>query len=94
MIIRKLTSLILLTLFICVQSLSLVHAAEHGSHHDHGGVKCDICLSADYKQLINFNGSDSLIPEVIKFKISLIKASAFISNSNSSFKSRAPPTFS
>jgi hypothetical protein len=92
---KKFSSLLVIIILLSVQALSLLHVTKYSfEKHEHGGKKCEICLSVDHNKLVNGNPAKLAIPSLLTFKIGLPKKKLSFSYKTQSFNPRAPPLFS
>jgi hypothetical protein len=92
---KNFSSLFIITVFLSMQALSLLHATEYGfEKHEHNGKICDIFLSADHNKLLGSVSAKLIAPNLLTFKITLLKKELSFLYKSHSFDSRAPPLFS
>ena len=93
---RKL-SLLLIAIFLSVQTFSLLHMAEHGfESHKHHGRTCDIYFACEHQKSSNVPPAISVPMNVAFIILTLVGFSQTIrpQRRNYSGEPRAPPVFS
>lgn len=92
---KKLSSLLIIVIFLGMQSLLLLHVTEYGlEKHEHHGQTCDVCLSADHNKLLDSHSSELITPDLLTFKTIILKKTLLFSAKTKLFNPRAPPFFS
>ena len=92
---RKLSSFLIISIFLSVQAFALLHASQYGfEKHEHNGNDCDICLSVDHNKLLSTSPAKLVTPNSLTFKITLAKETLSFFAKIQLFEARAPPFFS
>jgi hypothetical protein len=92
---KKLSSFLIIAIFLSAQAFSLLHVSKYSlEKHDHSGKNCELCLSADHNKLTNNNPTKLITPNLLTFKITLPEKVLSSSGEARFFNPRAPPFFS